>query len=267
MKRIQLFEFEDFPWLPKPIRAGITNLIVVFHRVTGTREVIAGLVGQARSRLGFNRIVDMGSGSGGAMPGVVAMLNEQTDTTPLQLLLTDLHPSPAVIREINDRQLPHLQYREEPLDATELNQAPEGLKTMVNSFHHIPPAQAQAILRSAQENREPLLIYEMAENNIPTLLWWLLLPLSLTIVFLMALFLTPSVRPLGWKQLVLTYLIPVIPLIYAWDGQASLVRMYTFDDLRQMLSELPQDGYHWEMGKAPRANGKTLGYYLLGYPA
>jgi hypothetical protein len=266
MKRIQLFEFEDFPWLPRSIRAGVTNLIVVLHRVTGTTEVIAKLIRAAREKIGFTQIVDMGSGSGGSMPAVLKQLNEAGDQPPLHLLLTDLHPSPEVVRQINGQAHPHLRYSAAPLDATRLRQAPAGLKTMVNSFHHLPPAQAQHVLRAAQENREPILIYEMVENNIPTPLWWLLLPVSLTIVFVMALFLTPFARPLSGKQLLLTYLLPIIPLIYAWDGQASLVRMYTFDDLQQLLSELPQDGYHWEMGQAPRGDGKTLGYYLLGYP-
>jgi hypothetical protein len=76
---------------------------------------------------------------------------------------------------------------------------------------------------------------------------------------------TPFVRPLTGKQLLFTYLIPIIPLVYAWDGQASLVRMYTFEDLRQLLPAAVDD-YVWEMGPAPKPDGKHQGYYLLGLP-
>ena len=44
---------------------------------------------------------------------------------------------------------------------------------------------------------------------------------------------TPFVKNLTLKQIIFTYLIPIVPLIYAWDGQASLVRMYTFKDIEK----------------------------------
>ena len=51
----------------------------------------------------------------------------------------------------------------------------------------------------------------------------------------MVLFMTPWVRPLSWQQLLFTYLIPIIPLCYAWDGQASIMRIYTFDDIQNFF--------------------------------
>jgi hypothetical protein len=266
MKRIQLFEFEDFPWFPKMIRTGMTNLIVVFHQMMGTEEVIADLIRKTRMKYAFDQIVDLGSGSGGAMPEVIRRINEAGESAPLSLLLTDLHPNPELVKRINNDEEPAVTYFSTPLDATELGNAPAGLKTMMNSFHHMPPAAAKKILRSAQENKEPLLIYEMAENTVPTALWWGLLPLSLSILFVMALFMTPFIKPLRWPQLLFTYLIPLIPLCYAWDGQASSVRIYTFADIEGLLEGMRTDDYHWEMAPAEKANGKKLGYYVLGVP-
>lgn len=266
MKRIQLFEFEDFSWLPKPIRTGMTNLIVVFHRMTGTSAVIAGLIKQIRKRHRFSQIVDLGSGSGGAMPEVMRQLNGSGEEKPLRLLLTDLHPHPDLVARFNQDAADYISYHPEAVDATNLTQVPGGLKTMMNSFHHMPEDKARKILQTAQEGKQALLIYEMAENNIPTLLWWLLLPLSLTILVIMTLFMTPFVRPLSWQQIVFTYLIPVIPILYAWDGQASLVRMYTFNDVEKLLEGIKNDNYSWEMAPAKKANGKSQGYYILGLP-
>lgn len=266
MKRIHLFEFEDQAWLPAPIRTAMTNLIVVFHKMTGTHEVIERLVLDAREKHPFSRIVDIGSGSGGAMPEVLRRINEKEDGKKVDLLLTDLHPNPAFVKKINDENIPHLQYQKDSLDATQLESAPEGLKTMVNSFHHLPPEKAGDVLRSAQESRQPLLIYEMAENKVPTFLWWLLLPLSLLILIVMSLFMTLAVRPLRRQQLLFTYLIPIIPIFYAWDGQVSMIRMYTFNDFEELLEGIKGDGYKWEMGQAKKDNGKNLGYYVLGSP-
>ena len=82
----------------------------------------------------------------------------------------------------------------------------------------------------------------------------------------MSLLMTPFVKPLTWKQLIFTYLIPVIPVCYAWDGQASLVRMYTFKDIELLLKDFKNEHYTWEMDQAKKENGKKLGYYILGRP-
>lgn len=241
----------------------MTNLIVVFHKLTGTPAVLAQLLSKVKEQTPFQQIVDLGSGSGGAMPLVLAEL--QKEGSELSLLLTDLYPNPKMVERFNADQSSGVRYAAQPVDATNMASIPAGLKTMVNSFHHMPPPVARKILKTAQDNRQPFFLYEMAENKIPTLLWWLLLPISLTIVFIMALILTPFSRPLTGQQLLFTYLIPIIPLAYAWDGQASLVRMYTFEDLQQLLPEKVED-YSWEMAPAPNPKGKTLGYYVLGRP-
>lgn len=137
---------------------------------------------------------------------------------------------------------------------------------MLNCFHHMPPIVARKILESAVYNGQPILIYEMAENEIPTWIWALLLPISLPILMLMTLFMTPFVKPLTWQQLVFTYLIPVIPILYAWDGQASMPRMYSFDDLDELLEGLETPEFYWETGFAKKSNGKKAGTYLVGYP-
>ncbi len=77
---------------------------------------------------------------------------------------------------------------------------------------------------------------------------------------------TPFVKPLTWRQIVFTYLIPIIPICYAWDGQASLPRMYTLKDLDHLLEGLGSENYIWQKGHAKKKNGKKQGTYLLGLP-
>ena len=243
----------------------MTNLIVVFHKMMGTTDLITSLLKKVKTKHAYSQIVDMGSGSGGSMPEVIEQLNEGEEEKT-NLLLTDLHPNPDLVKQVNDGKYKFTSYHPESFNATNLVNTPEGLKTMVNSFHHMPNEQARKILLSAQENKQPLLIYEIGENNIPTLLWWIMLPISLTILMIMTLFMTPFVKPLTWQQLVFTYLIPIIPICYAWDGQASLVRMYTFKDVEELLGDHQTDEYSWEMAQAKKANGKKLGYYILGLP-
>ena len=265
MKRIQLFEFEDFSWFPSVFRTSMTSLIVVLHKMFGTSKVISSLIINIKKRHDFSKIIDLGSGSGGAMVEVIKNINTKL-TEPLDLILTDLHPNSRFVNQINKKNESHLKYKSEAVDATNLGDLPQGLKTMMLSFHHMPPLIAKNILKSAQDNKQPLLIYEIGENKVPKLLWWLMLPLSLIILFVMSWLMTPFVKHLNWKQLLFTYIIPIIPLCYAWDGQASIMRTYTFDDVEGLLKDFKNDSYSWEISKAKKANGKKLGYYILGLP-
>lgn len=266
MKRIELFEFEDFSWFPGVIRSGMTRLIVVLHKILGTTDVLATLISRIRKEHSFDQIVDIGSGSGGAMPMVIEKINTQAPGSPIRLLLTDLHPNRTIVEYFNKQERKDLKYSSQSLDATNFKDVPTGFKTMVNSFHHMPPDKAKSILKSAAENNEGILIYEIGENFVPTLLWWLLLPISLVILIVMSLFMTPFVRPISWKQLLFTYLIPIIPLCYAWDGQASTMRTYTSDDIAILLDGIEKEDYQWKIEAAKKENGKKLGYYILGLP-
>ncbi len=266
MKRIQLFEFEDQFWFPGWLRTSITNLIVVFNRMLGIDEVIATILERVLKEKNVDTIVDLGSGAGGAMPDVLHQLREVQGLENTRLILTDLFPNEDALKKFNQDFAPQISYNEQPVDAIKLDKAPAGIKTMINCFHHMPADKARAILQSAADNKEPLLIYELGDNKLPLAVWWLFLPLSLVILFIMVLFMTPFVRPLTLRQIFFTYIIPLIPLTYAWDGQASLPRIYTLDDLGELLDGINVTGYKWQKGYGQNKKGKKQGIFLLGLP-
>ncbi len=266
MKRVHVLEFEDLPWFPSWLRTSMTNVLVVLARLIGVTPVLSQLVSRALGELKLDRIVDLGSGAGGSMPDVLEAVRQQATSRTTSLVLTDLHPNDDAVALFNDEQRPHVTYQRGPVNATDIASAPAGLKTMINCFHHMRPETARAILRSAHDNREPLLVYEMGDNKVPLWLWCLALPISLPIVALSCLLLTPLVRPLTMRQLVFTYLLPIIPLLYAWDGQASMPRLYTLSDMDELLQGLDSPEYRWEKATAKTATGRNLGTYLLGMP-
>jgi hypothetical protein len=265
MKRKELFEFEDFSWVPSSIRTGATNLIVVFHKKMGTADVVSQLLINLKRTTNFNQIVDLGSGSGGAMFDVIQNLNEQNKTeNQVQLILSDLHPNKALVDSINNKNIPNVSYNPKSVNATNLKDSPEGIKTMIASFHHMNPTVAKQILTSAEENEETILIFEVAQNNIPFIVWLCLLPISLPILVIMSLFMTPFVKQLKFSQILFTYIIPLIPILYAWDGQASLMRTYTFKDIETLIGDQSNKNYEWKMGEGINSKGKKFGYYLQG---
>ncbi|WP_437313214.1 hypothetical protein [Sorangium sp. So ce385] len=259
MKRIHLFELEDFSWFPGWLRSCMTRMIVTVHKALGSSDELAELIARALRESRSTSIVDLCSGSGGPMLDVLERLNQKPGFEGVTLTLTDLYPNTEAAARINARGGTNVSYRTTPLDATEAGRETAGLRTMISSFHHMRPESARKILETAQRSRQPICIFEISDNSYPAFLWWTALPAN----FLMCLLMTPLARPVTARQLVFTYLLPIIPLCFAWDGAVSNARTYTLDDLDELLRGLGDEGYRWEKGVI---GGRMKKIYLLGIP-
>ncbi len=257
MKRIHLFEFEDLKWFPNWIRICMTRLIMVMHKKFNTSEDMAKLLVKLIKQTNTSTIVDLCSGSGGAMIDTVSHLNNTHKIKNVKLLLTDLYPNLADAERINQKNN-RIQYRTTPLNATNLDTDIRGILTMVGSFHHMKPELARKILVEAQKKRQPICIMEI-HKKFPIILWWLFIPLSA----ILCLFITPLVKPLTIKQIIFTYLIPIIPICFAWDAVITSGRIYRMEDLDVLLKGLKENNYAWEKGII---KGKSEKIYLMGYP-
>ncbi len=258
MKRIHLFEFADVKGFPQWIRVCMTRLIVVMHKLLKSADDLTPIIKRALKYTNNNTIVDLCSGSGGPMIEVFNNL-EKAGVNNIKLMLTDLYPDFNKVSEINNSTMQNISYLKSSVNASSVNPELKGVRTMVGSFHHMRPDTAQEILEDAVENKSPICIYEISDNAYPTALFWTTIP----VVFIMTLVITPFVKPLTWQQIIFTYIIPIIPLFFAWDGAVSNARTYTLEDLDILLQELESEDYKWEKGKISNRVNKL---YLLGLP-
>lgn len=256
MKRIHLFELEDFRWFPNPFRKSMTRTINVMHKLIKTERDLGQVIDKTLADTQHTHIIDLCSGSGGPMIDIVEQRNQ--DGKPTTMALTDLYPNLEAAKRIND-QYTNIHYETKPVDATALNTDIPGLRTMVCSFHHMSPQKGRAILEAAYKSRQPICIYEISDNSFPIGLWWVPIPIN----FMMCMFITPLVKPLRWYQIVFTYIVPIIPVCFAWDGAVSNARTYTHDDLNELLQGLEDDTYTWEKGTVKGPQNKL---YLIGKP-
>ena len=231
---------------------------MVVHRMLGTAQCLTNLTAEVLGETRTTNILDLCSGSGGPMPEVLHNLRERSQFEGAHLTLSDLYPDLKAANKFN-RGDDHVAYRTKPLDAADPDAAFKGLRTMVSSFHHMSPKLARNILESAKNDGQPILIYEISDNSYPKWLWWLSIPTT----FIMCLFITPFVRPMTWQQLLFTYLIPIIPLTFAWDGAVSNARTYSLNDLDVLLGGLQDGSYSWEKNVI---KGKNRSLYLIGKP-
>lgn len=261
MKRIQLFEFEDQSFFPDSIRQCMTSYIVAFHRMVGSDSLYAPLIAEALKSTGLNKITDLCSGGGGCMPMILDKLAADHGMKP-DVMLTDLYPNKRAAAYW-EKTSPQIRYNLTSVDAGNVPPHLDGLRTMVCSFHHMPPPVARSILADAYQQKRPIAIFEISDNAPPIFLWWL----PLLIGPIMVLFMTPFIRPLTWQQILFTYFIPILPFLIAWDGAASNARTYTLDDVKELLQGLEGPGYKWELGALSKKGYPAKLPYVIGLPA
>ncbi len=257
--RFRLFEFEDLPWFPAVIRAGMMDYLRFMISALGTYRPIVPLLAEALRRTSQTALLELGAGAGGGTETVLAAL--RTHGQPgATITLTDLYPQPAAWADIAHRTQGAIGYEPAPVDALAVPAHLPGFRTIFSAFHHFPPAAAEALLRDAVRARTGIGVFEGAGKH-----WWELL-LAGTVLPVAQLLLTPFFRPFRPSRLLFTYLIPIIPLCTVWDGAVSLLRMYSPAELLALAHRAdPLGHFAWQAGKKRHWWGPQV-TYLVGWP-
>jgi hypothetical protein len=176
-------------------------------------------------------------------------------------VLTDKYPDPAVAAGLAERCGNALSVSLQPVDAMALPAQFTGCRTLFNSFHHFRPAEARRIVEDAYRCSQPIGIFEITERTLPRLL--LSFPASFLGVFLLLSRMRPRLR--AWW--IFTWILPVIPLLVAWDGFVSHLRTYTPAEIRRLTNGLTSETYRWETGRIAAPRGGVEITFLIGLPA
>lgn len=251
MKRLHLFEFEDLSWCPEAARRGLTDFLAFNGQLSEVpvRSFVDAL--DQALPAGPVHIVDLCSGGGGPSPLVVHMLRRAG--RPTRLVFTDLFPNTAGWARQIQTHGEGFTCCEQPVDATQVPRALRGLRLICNGFHHLPPEQAREVLADAVRKKQPVAVYEQVGDHPVVLLSMLLAPLLVWLV-------TPFIRPFRWDRLLLTYLLPVIPIMAMWDGIASCLRVYSPTELRQLVDQTAS------LGGDPDSFSWTIEHMATGLP-
>src|SRR6478609_12152865 len=166
----------------------------------------------------------------------------------------DLPWFPQVVRECMTDFLSFLgqrsgsvEFRGQPVDATAVPESLPGFRLICNAFHHLPPSAARKCLADAVSQRRGIALVELVDRSAAGLF-------SVTVGTSTMLAVTPFIRPVRVSRLVLTYLLPVVPLCTWWDGMVSCLRAYTPDELESLVAGLPENDYVWDIGRLPVPN-------------
>jgi len=251
MRRLHLFEFGDQQWFPQIFRDAETSYLATSYRLLPMlprrwAERVSTVLHAGEPA----EILDLCSGSGGAMPTIIDELVKLGYDA--RATLTDLYPTsePASHSRVV--------WLAESVDATQVSPKLAGARTMFSAFHHFRPDAAKAILKDTFDRRRAICIFESGPGSLLGVAMTVLVPANVLVLI-------PFARPFRWTYLVFTYLIPLIPLILLWDAIVSNLRIYSPEQMRRLIEDLRAPDYAWEIGMIPLIPGVGLPY-LVGRP-
>jgi hypothetical protein len=263
MRRVQFIELHEQPWFPSSLRDEVTDALQFGLNLSKAYAPIAPLLQGALDSTGSCSVVDMCSGGGGPWLELSRELQSrklQGGAPGLQIShiwLTDKYPNLRALENAGAVSENRITYYPSSVDAMNVPSELKGFRTMFTSFHHFSPEEARAILQNAADAGEGIGIFEITRRA----------PLTIGLMFpwaLMPFVCTPWIRPFRWSRLLWTYLIPIIPLVFLFDGVVSCLRTYRPQELREIVDKLPAGEYEWEIGE--HSSGKAPITYLIGYP-
>jgi hypothetical protein len=252
LRRLQLFEVLDQSWCPQAVRHGATDCLEAIISRTDIYRYVRGQIFRAIEECGAERVVDLCSGGGGPWlsPGWRDALAKHA---PLTVALTDKFPSDVLAARLGGD--PCLSCVDFSVDAASVPESLRGFRTIFSSFHHFPDSIARDVLGDAVRCGDGFAMAEVTSRTLRAFATILLMPVFAWV-------LTPRMRPFRWSRLLLTYLLPLIPLVVLWDGMVSCVRTRTPEELLVLTRGFPQ--YEWTAGYA---HGSWLApVFLIGRP-
>ncbi len=264
MRRVQLFEFEDLRWWPSVLRNYVTE--VLSHLLTRDRTYapIVPRLAAAIRRSGCSKILDFCSGSGGPSLAVLDAVNAEFDE-PLEIVLSDKYPNRARLGAVAAGH-PCCRFVDESvdvLDTRRLGRELQGFRTMFTALHHFRPSQVATILADAVASRAGIALFEFTERALSQM------AASMSVTPLLTLGVTPKLRPVTVGRVFWTYLVPIVPLTFAWDGLVSSLRSYGPEELEAIVRTVAgSEGFDWEIGRTgPAEQGMPFRItYLIGTP-
>ena len=136
---------------------------------------------------------------------------------------------------------------------------------MWGALHHFPPSAVAALVASIVRSGQPLAFFDVAASpalrRLPIVLAPPAMALNMVALFVGSLLMVPLIRPLRASRWAMTYLVPLIPMLVAWDGTVSAMRAYAPEELLAIARAVPGgDRYEWDAGVA----GSAL--YFTGRP-
>jgi hypothetical protein len=233
--RLHLFEFNDTPGVPRFVK---DTVIESLSRTLAWGHVLRELVSpfsEFLMRANATEVLDVGAGAGGPA-GILIDELLAAGVTPPRFILTDVNPQVESWQRLKERHPRYIDYVSEPVDATRIppELARGRVTAIINALHHFPPALAKRILVASLDDTKGVFVVEGFERT--PLGFAAFVPAGVP-----ALLANPILSPRETlPKAVLTWLTPLALAISVWDGLVSTMRVYSEEELREMVEPIAE---------------------------
>lgn len=228
---MRLFEFGDMKWTPDWYHLYMRRYLVFYYRLFRYFRLWTPAISRFFESTGARSYLECCSGSGKVLELVISDLPEAL-LDGKSFILSDLNLLPEFVGQVNSIPDSKIRYYELPVDATRI---PENLnypRIFINSFHHFSPDDARQIIQSSIQSGQGLLILEYVRHSV--LGYLSMLTGSSLILATLPFVVMPRHLPL---MALFTYILPVFPLMFLWDGIVSCMRTYSPVEITRIISE------------------------------
>ncbi|HEX3006219.1 MAG TPA: hypothetical protein VHO90_01245 [Bacteroidales bacterium] len=255
---LRKLELEDQAWVPAPIKDGMTDYLrFLFHTFDLYRPVVP-ILNEVLAKSNSCQIVDLCSGSGGAIRRIQHHL-EVIYSRRVQIVLTDLFPRIDAYSYLSGTTQQRISFESSPVDAANVPERLKGVRTMFSGIHHFDPLSARRVIANAVNARQPIAFFDGGNKNFFMILLILLIhPVAVMLS-------TPFIRPFRWSRLFYTYVFPFIIIGAVWDGIISIINLYRPSTLLNIAQNVDNTHYLWKAGKVRNNIGLSI-LYLTGIP-
>ncbi|KAL6248840.1 hypothetical protein RBB50_003903 [Rhinocladiella similis] len=268
LPRRHYFEVADQSWFPQTLREKVQDYLTLgwVNRFPIIQSIApATLVSQVLSKILGSRVsdyvyFDFASGAGGPTPHIERHLNEQLHKEgkeDVKFVLTDISPHVQAWEAIAKKS-ENISYIEQSVDATNAPSAETLLRNVPGvkdkkimrlfslSFHHFDDDLAARVLQNAVETSDGFCIFELQSRHFTSFV-------TVSLLWPLAMLIAPIYFWQSPWHLLFTYLVPIVPFIWVYDGYISCLRTRTPEEVQALLrSRVPREdlaGWKFQHGQ------------------
>jgi hypothetical protein len=225
---LYLFEFCDQPWVHSSVRECLFELMDFCN--SGIRSFNSRVAEEALKMAkegGVNEIVELGAGRA---PITVKLANDPRADN-LVMVPCDLFPNETVFRQLEEKYQGKVKPIYTPVDITQTHsELNNKILVMAAMFHHVPFNKRTQVLKSLSETSSRCVIFEPLKRS------WTAIFLCLFVIFPVLIFPLAYWKNKGFLRRALwCWVVPVVPVMFIWDGIVSCLRQWTVDEYLSAL--------------------------------
>lgn len=227
IKRYQLFEFCDQPWIEGPIRDAFMDCLGYIYFVARPYEGFYDtLITVSEEK---KKIIDLAAGNAAPIETFLRFRDKRRQEAGVPVIVHDLYPKEEEWARLKDK-YDQFDYDAHPKDALQIESGEPCSYVLFSAFHHFTEDKAIELISSKVRDGSDLIIFEMTTRDGFFQYFWH--PIGFFMFMIGPLFTSKW----KWQKFFVLTLFPIAPFIMVFDGLVSTLRTYIKPELEHLAA-------------------------------